>query len=147
MADVPDGLETLLVISAAGLPPASARGVKQTYTETDSQQRRDINGTLHNLTPEAFRKFTTEISCDDLESPCMNDVYKGLEVVVDWVVEFSFVTGSGATYRRDPVPDSIYEKNGVTLYRPQMTMLVTDYSIEFDELEQATGWRMNLAEV
>jgi hypothetical protein len=36
---------------------------------------------------------------------------------------------------------------GFTFYRPQLTMLITDFNVNRDEWGNATSWTMNLEEV
>lgn len=142
------GYETLLVIEGVGIAPYSARGLNQSWGLIDAAKnfRRTVNGTLINLSPPQFKKLTTSITCTDVNPPALDGVALGLEVVVDWVVEFSYLTAGGSP-AHEVVPGSSYEEGEFTFYRPRVTMIVKDYSGSVAEWDAMTPWQLDLEEV
>lgn len=141
------GGETVLVITIIGLPPGSARGVKQTLKPiaAAAQFRRTVNYTLVNTAPTLAQKYATEISCDDLNAPCLDGLAIGAEVVLDCVAELSYKT-AGGTPQRPVVPDSDYENGESTIYRPRLNVTITDFQWDTDETEARVGWRLTAEE-
>lgn len=140
--------DTLLVISPQGIPPYSARGVKQTLDPIDQAKnlRRTVNGQLISLTPSQFRKYRSTITCDDMNVPAIDGVFPGDQVVVSCVEELSYVTIGGSP-QRTVVSGSSRVDGNYTFYRPQLTMLITDTHVETDEWGAKVGWRIDLEEV
>lgn len=139
---------TVLNITVAGVPPYSARGLQQTLEPIDAaiSQRRTINGTLVDLSVEDFRKYRSTITCNDHQTPALNGIWPGQEVVVDCVAELSYLT-SGGSADRTAVSGSSRVEGDFTFYRPQLTMQVVSYRITRDEYGATTGWTLELEEV
>lgn len=135
--------ETVLVINLIGFPPGSARGVKQTLKPIAEAAafRRTVNYTLKNTAPAQAQKYATELTCDDLNVPCLNGIKIGAEIIVDCVAELSYVTDSG-TPDRTVVDDSSYTIGDMTIFRPRLTITVTDFQWDTDETEATVGWRL-----
>lgn len=142
-----EGGETVLLITIIGLPPGSARGVKQTFKPiaAAAQFRRTVNYTLVNTAPALAQKYATEISCDDLNAPCLDGIYIGAEVVMDCVGELSFKT-AGGTAQRPIVPGSDYQNGESTIYRPRLNVTITDFQWDTDEIGATVGWRLTAEE-
>lgn len=139
--------ETVLVMSLVGLPPGSARGVKQSIKMIPgaAQFRRTINYTLVNTAPPAAQLFATEISCDDLNVPCLNSITIGTELVLDCVAELTWKTVGGSPSR--PIVDgSTYTVGEFTVGRPRLNVTVTDFQYDTDETEAKVGWRLTAEE-
>ncbi len=138
---------TLLVISPIGLPSYACRGIKQTLSPSSgsSNLRRDVNGTLVDLTPPQLKKYKTTITCDDMESPSLDGVFPGSVVTIDCVSELSYLTAGGSP-QRAVVPGSTRAEGDFTYYRPQLVMLVTDYEMETDEWGAKVSWRLDAEE-
>lgn len=143
------GSTTLLVIAPAGVPPYSARGLKQSLAPIGAATalRRTVNGTLVDLSDPAFRKYVSTISCTDQQAPAVDGVWPGDTVTVDCVVELAREAGTGdAGAGRSVVPGSEREEGDFVFYRPRLTMIVTAYQVTRDEYGAATDWTMTLEE-
>lgn len=138
--------DTLLVLSGMGIAPYSARGLTQTLQPIAqaAQQRRTVNGDLVDLSAAQFRKYRSTITCTDQNAPQLEGIWPGVELVVDCVQELSFETMTGAPAREAA---ATREQDGVTWYRPRLTMLVTDFQVQTDEYGAAVGWTLSLEEV
>lgn len=140
--------DTLLTLSGIGIAPYSARRVSQTIEIIDEAGdfRRTIDGKLKNVANPAFHKFRSSITCDDVNSPALNGVKKGTELVVGSVVEWSYPTATGSPER--PVVTGSSRVEGThTFYRPELTMMVVSYNINKNELDAIVGWQLDLVEV
>ncbi len=140
--------ETELVISAMGVPPYSARGLTQSLEpiQASASMRRTINGTLRDISQPQFQKYKSTISCNDQDAPALEGYWPGMQVVVDCVAELSYLTHSAAP-DRPVVAGSSREVAGFTFYRPQLTMLITNFQQTKDEYGAATSWQLELEEV
>lgn len=143
--------QTLLVISQMGIPLYSARGLTQTLTPIDAaaDMARTVNGTMLDLSDQAsFRKYRSEISCNDMSSPAFDGFWPGMEVTVDCVVELCYLTSTAGTGggSRTAVQNSEYTVGDFTCYRPQLDMTIISYSIATDEWNAATNWTLVLEE-
>jgi hypothetical protein len=138
--------DTLLVLAGIGIPAYSARGLRQQLEPIDgaANMRRTINGALNDLSVEQFRKYQSTISCTDQEPPAVDGVWPGRVVTVDCVQELSYP--AGGTPQRPVVAGSERTEGGFTFYRPQLTMLVTGFSVQRDEWGAAVQWQMDLEE-
>jgi hypothetical protein len=78
---------TVLRMVAVGVPPYSARGVKQTLAHIDqaANLKRTVNGDLKDVSFTSFRKYKTTISASDQRPPNFDGRWPGLTVVVDCV--------------------------------------------------------------
>jgi hypothetical protein len=140
--------ETVLTLSGVGVPPYSARGLTQTLEPIDAAAnlRRTVNGALRDFGYAPFRKYRSTISCADQEPPAVDGVWPGRTVTVACVAELSFLTAGGSPAR--PVVSGSQRIDGnFTLYRPQLTMLVTGFSMSRDEYGAAVSWQLQLEEV
>jgi len=140
--------QTLLVLSDSGVPLYSARGVIQTLTPIGAAANlvRDINGELVDLSDNEFQKFSSNISCTDVNPPALNGVWPGKVLTVDCAFELAFKTSGGSPIR-GVVSGSSRTDGDFTFYRPQMTMMVTNYQQSFDEWECQYSWSIDLEEV
>lgn len=140
-------LETVLVINVIGFPPGSCRGVKQTIKliQEAAQFRRTANYNLKNTAPAAAKKYATEITCDDVNVPCLAMIFPGQQIVVDCVAELSWATSGGAA-GRTIVGGSTYTVGDMTIGRPRLNLTVTDFQWDTDETEATVGWRLTAEE-
>lgn len=145
---------TLLVLTPLSgratpvLTPYSARGLSQTLDQIDSTApavRRDINGTAHDVSAPQFRKYKSSITCKDRETPSLDDVWRGQEVMVDCVKELSFPTGG--TAQRNAVHGSERIDGHTTYYRPQLMMRIENIRTGIDEYGADCNWQADLTEV
>ena len=139
--------ETLLVISAMGVPPYSARGLTQTLEpiEQAAQLRRNVNGSLRDVSAAQFHKYRSVVSCTDQQSPALDNVMPGTQVTVDCVSELSYAAGGSAS--RTIVSGSQRSESGFVFYRPRLAMMVTNFTQQTDEYGAAVGWTLELEEV
>jgi hypothetical protein len=134
---------TLLVISAAGVPPYSARGLTQVLEPIDAATnlRRTVNGALQDLSATQLKKYKSTITCTDMDSPALDGVWPGTAVTIDCVTELSYLT-SGGTPARSVVSGSSRADGDFTFYRPQLSMVVTGLQISLDEYGRAVAWQL-----
>lgn len=139
--------ETLLVISGDGMPPYAVRGLTQTLEPIDAAKnlRRTVNGSLLDLSLSQFRKYRSEITCSDIDSPAFDALEIGDTVTVDCVSELAYKT-SGGSPSRPVVTGSSRTSGDYTFYRPRLTMVVTGKSQETDEYGAAVSWTLELEE-
>jgi hypothetical protein len=141
---------TLLVLAPVGLPPFASRGLHQSLSPISMAKnlRRTVNGALISLAPSQLQLYSSTITCDDMDSPAFDGLWPGTEFTVSCAVELAYlsigspsrpvVSGSTRTDSSQP---------GFTWYRPQLTMLCIDFSVDFDEWGARLGWRMELEEL
>src|SRR5688572_23522278 len=140
------GFQTLLELSGPGLPLYSARGLSQTLAPIGqaSQLRRTINGKMRDLSLPQFHLLTSTISGSDQRPPF---AYKpGTIVTVNCVQLLSFKSSGGAP-QRNAVVGSDFEEGEWTFYRPQLVMIVTGWSMAFEEWQADQSWSMTLEEL
>jgi hypothetical protein len=139
--------DTLLVLNPIGVTLYSSRGLHQTVDpiEMSAVFKRTVLGDLDNIASPAFQKYKSTISCEDQTSPALGGVFPGLELVVDCVFEFAFLTGSGSP-NRPVVSGSTHTIGPHTLWRPQLTMQVISFDYDTDEWGATINWRMDLEE-
>jgi hypothetical protein len=140
--------ETLLGISGPGISPYSARGLSQTLEPIDAAKnmRRTINGTLLDVSAVQFRKYRSTISCNDQNTPALDGIWPGMTLTVDCVATLSYKAAGGAP-SRPVVPGSSYIQGVFTIYRPRLTMMVSNYSVQEDEYGATVSWSLDLEEV
>lgn len=139
---------TVLTLSGIGVPPYSARGLRQTLTpiESSRQMHRTINGVLRDFSGAQFRKYQSVITGNDQQPPACDGVWPGQLVTVGCIVELA-VQGSASTFARTAVSGSVREESGFTFYRPQLNMRVLDFNVDRDEWGAQVRWTMSLEEV
>lgn len=125
----------------------ASRGIRQSLNVIAAAKayRRTINGTLIDYSQLQFRKYSSNVSCSDQVPPALDGIYPGATIVVKCASELSYVTGGAAD--RDVVAGSSRTEGAFTYYRPELTMLVTDFSYQFDEWGATVGWSMDLEEI
>ena len=145
---------TLLVItplsgiSSLTLTPFAVRGLTQTLEPIMGSAllvRRDVSGTLHNLTYPFFYKYQSTISCTDQSTPCLDDAWIGQQCTVDCAAELNYPLG-GMPFR-PVVPGSIRGEGHFEYYRPILTMMVKAIKNTFREWRAEYAWSIELEEV
>lgn len=137
----------VLAISAGlNIPPYSYRGATQTLVPlaASSQVRRTVNAVLQDVSDSIFRKYASVITANDQQIP--EFLFPGATVVVDCLVKLGYKT-SGGSPGRPVVGGSSYVDGDYTFYRPQLTMKVVSWTVNYDEWNAITGWTLNLEEV
>jgi hypothetical protein len=152
---LPNG--TLLVLTPAAtltpiLTPYAARGLTQTLELVSGGGagqspwlRRDINGTLQDVSDTRFRKYKSTVSCRDGETPCVDNAWIGLQVQVSCVCELSYP--SGGTPARTVVSGSERTEGSIVFYRPLLTMLIAAIKNSAQEYAALNAWEVSLEEV
>jgi hypothetical protein len=140
---------TILRMVGVGVPPYSARGLKQTLTPIDqaTNLRRTVNGDLVDISFSGFRKYKSTISGTDQRPPNFDGKWPGLTVVVDCIAELSFTPDEGETRQRIAVPGSEHTEDAHTVYRPRLTMKIVSLSQDHDEYDASIGWSLDLEEI
>lgn len=153
---------TLLVItplspdnSGMMLPPYSARGLTQSLEPIIGSSgggnaegtlvRETINGEAISLAPTQFRKWRSTITCRDVDTPCLDEAYIGQTVMVQCVVELSYLTGGQP--QRPEVSGSSRVDGHFTYYRPELQMIVTGVRNSKEEYLADCSWQVDLREV
>ena len=139
---------TLLALSGMGVPPYSARGLKQNYTPIAQaiQTKRTVNGILKDVSSAQFEKYASTITGSDQRPPACDGVWPGKLVTVDCLFEFCYKTAGGSP-ARTIVPDSSHVEGDYTFYRPRLDMMVVSYHCDTDEWAAGVDWSMQLEEV
>lgn len=146
---VPNAFTVLRLQGSGGVPPYSARGLKQTLSPIDqaSQNRRTVNGDLTDISFSGFRKYKSTISGTDQRPPNFDGMWPGQTLVVDCVAELSFTPDEAQTRQRPAVPGSEKIEGAHTTYRPRLTMKVIGWNTDEDEYGATIGWSLDLEEV
>lgn len=146
-------MTTLLVITAMGVPPYSARGLTQTLQPiaAAAQVRRTVNGDLIDVSASQFRKYRSTIACADQQAPALDGIWPGMTVTVDCVSELAYLTDGGSPERtlaeEDSATPATRTEGEFTFYRPQLEMLVLDHRQQTDEYGAVVSWQLDLEEV
>ena len=138
---------SVLVFSGFGVPEFSSRAATQTLQpiQQAGQLKRTVNGGLLDLSAPQFRKYHSNISCNDQQPPAVDGVWQGQVVQVDCISLLSYKIGG--TPQRTIVPGSSYEESGYVFYRPRLIMRVMDFNISRDEYGAVISWSMELEEI
>lgn len=139
---------TVLRMQGVGVPPYSARGLKQTLEVIDqsTQLRRTVNGSLKDISFEGFRKYKSNISGSDQQPPNFNGRWPGLQVTVDCIAELAYAQ-ENETPERPVVPGSEFVEGAHTSYRPRLIMRIVNLSISHDEYGRQVDWSLDLEEI
>jgi hypothetical protein len=140
---------TVLRMVGVGVPPYSARGLKQSLTHIDqaANLKRTVNGALVDISFSGFRKYRSTISGTDQRPPNFDGKWPGLTVIIDCIAELSFTPDEGESRQRIAVPGSEHVEGAHTVYRPRLTMKILSFSQDHDEYDAAIGWTLDLEEV
>lgn len=140
---------TVLRMIGVGVPPYSARGLRQTIAPIDqaSQLRRTVNGGLKDISFSGFKKYKTTISGTDQRPPNFDGKWPGKTVTIDCIAELSYTPDEGETRQRPAVPGSEHVEGAHTVYRPRLEMRVVNFQQDHDEYEVAIGWTMDAEEI
>jgi hypothetical protein len=140
---------TVLRMVGVGVPPYSARGLKQTIAPIDQaiNLKRTVNGALKDISFSGFRKYKTTISGTDQRPPNFDGKWPGLTVIVDCIAELSYTPDEGETRQRLAVPGSEHVEGAHTVYRPRLTVKILNFSQDHDEYGAAIGWSVDLEEI
>lgn len=146
---LPANSDTTLTIVGLGGFRYQARGLNQTLApiKQTQQQFRTINGSLKDVSNHAFRKYSSEITCTDINAPPLDGLFPGDEVVVDCAAVLCYKTGNLGSPNRLQVSGSSWTLGEFTFYRPILTMMVMDLSENFEEWKSDFQWKISLEEM
>lgn len=146
---LPAGADTLLTISGLGGFQYQARGLSQTLTHIKeaSDMMRTINATLRDVSNPIFRKYSTKITCTDINAPPLDGLWPGMEIEVECAASLSFLTGTAGSPGRPVASGSLWTLGNYTFYRPVMNMLVINFEEDFDEWKSDVKWMLEAEEV
>ena len=135
--------------STPGINPYSARQLHQTLVPIEAVRgggvlRRNVNGGLVDISPHQMRKYRSDISGSDQAPPAIDGIWPGMIVTVNCVAELAFPNGT--VPQRPVVPGTQRVEDNYTYYCPQLTMMISDFSVDKDEWGAITGWRLALEE-
>lgn len=140
---------TLLSISGAGLPPFSVRGLTQTLEPiaASAVARRTVNGTLVDLSAPELRKYRSTISCSDQQPPAFDALWPGMILTIESALSLGYETNTVGP-DRTAVAGSEREESGFGFYRLELDMMVVSpWTLSFDEYGAANAWQLDLEEV
>ena len=140
---------TLLRMIGIGVPPYSARGLKQSLAPIDqaANLRRTVNGSLKDISFDGFQKYKSTVSVTDQRPPNFDGLWPGKTVTIDCVAELSYTPDEGQSRQRPAVPGSEHTEDAHVVYRPRLTMKVMGWSTDTDEYDASVGWSIDLEEV
>lgn len=140
--------QTILDLDAIPIPEGASRGITQTLDpiEAASSLRRTVNGGLVNIGSSLFQKYRSTISCTDQVPPALDGVWPGQTITVLCVAELCYAASSGSP-ARDTVSGSERTEGEFTWYRPQLTMMVRNFTTSTNEFGAVVGWSLDLEEV
>lgn len=141
------GEGTILVLDGIGIPLLSAVDATQTLEpiENARNMRRDVNGTLVDLSRESHRKYASKISCTFNRPPAFDGIWPGMEVTVHCCCEMTYpVSGQPG---RPVVSGSEHTEGDFVSYRPILVMKVINNTVEFAEWQAEYSWELELEEV
>lgn len=148
---LPAGDDTVLVISGLGGFLYQARGLSQSLEviKETQQQVRTVNATLIDISNPAFRKYSSKISCTDVDAPPLDGLFPGMTVTVECAVELCYPVGNPGSPHRPEVSGSSYERpdGRFVFYRPVLTMIVRNVSHHLDEWKHENQWEIELEEI
>ena len=164
--------ETTLKLGDIYFPVGSARGISQSLEMvSNGDMRRTVNGNLRDLTRTQNRKFESSINASDTESPAVQNLWRGQELVVECIQPFRqsvSPASATATLIRTHVPSTVFGRKAdnsivavtsvvaflatfpepviMVEFRPILTMLISDISVDKDEYGAIEGWSVDLEE-
>lgn len=140
---------TVLELTGIGVVPYSSRKAQQSLEpigQAAANFMRDVNGNGHVIGGTQFRKYKSTISCND-QRPFANDgTWPGTTVTVKCIAELSYLTATGSP-SRTVVSGSSYTEGDWTFYRPELSMVIRNYRLNYDEYGAEVGWTMELEEL
>ncbi len=144
---LPNSNGTLLILTNMGIPFYSARGLTQTLTpiKQSEVQEYTINGTLLDLSYAQFRKYSSVISCTDMNTMAPDGIWPGQQVIVSCVKELFYPVGG--TPQRTVVAGSSRTDNGFVFYRPVLTMMLGSWQDQIAEYSADCQWQIPFVEV
>jgi hypothetical protein len=167
--------ESNLIFGLSGLAPESARNCTQElYPVPNGEFKKSINGDLLFLASADRRKYKSIISCSDVNTPIMDEIWIGSQVNVGciqplWqtiapskteihlirpcVADSVHVMDYVGKFVRFTISDNVvqltktYTERIFVSFRPWLVMQVIDFSMETKEWDMKSNWRIVLEEI
>ena len=153
MVEISDTVSTAFEIVGIGMIPTSARGIKCRYQPIENGQiHYTVNAVAVSTARPQFNLFEITLSCEDVWPPGFVSLTRGQAVTIYGDDSFIQLASLGQVR---PSADGVgvvvyYDANMAVLpssvgatwmrYRPVMTCLVADFSIESDEWGGLVSW-------
>lgn len=136
---------TDLVLQGVGIPPYSARGLRQTLTPIAeaAQLRRTVNGVLVARQISKFQKYSSFITGADQQPPQGDYLMPGTALTVDCIATLACPIGQ--TPERTVAGSWV--DGDFLIFRPRLNMRVRSFSIERDEWQAGVSWSLELEEI
>ena len=146
---LPSAADTLLVITGLGGFQYQARGLTQTLApiKQAQQQVRTVNGVLKDISNPIFRKYSSKISCTDVDAPPLDGLFPGMAVTVFCAASLCYLNGNPGSPFRPSVSGSGWTQGNYTFYRPILQMMVMDLNESFEEWKSNVQWEITLEEI
>lgn len=146
---LPPGADTLLIIEGVGGFHFQARALTQSLEviKAAQQLQRTVNGVLADISNPIFRKYSSKITCTDVNSPPIDNLWPGMEVVVHCACSLAYQTGNPGSPARHEVSGSFWSDGHMNFYRPLLMMRVVAVREEFEEWQARNVWAIDLEEV
>lgn len=163
--------DTDLILSSGAFPPFASRGCQQDlHPMVKPIYKRTINGNLVNVSVQSGEKYHSIIRCHDQEPPAFDGLSKG-EILTVHCIQRIWQNAKEADFlfarphrrhtlvvleKGQVVQPTFFSKTQLTIskptetlvgYCPILTMVITDFSLSFDEWRQACTWQLDLLEV
>lgn len=134
-----------IMITDVIFPPGAVRGITQSLEpiSASSQIERTVNGKALDVSAPQFRKYRSTVRCTDQQAPSLDGIWPGKTVIVDCIAELSHKPADPPSR---PVVEILREEYGLIFYRPRLTMLVVNYTLDKDEWDAIVGWTIELVE-
>lgn len=140
--------DTALTISGIGIPDYSARGLSQSHDPIDAaiDFDRTVNGELVNLADAQFHKYKSTITGKDVNPPALDGIFPGYVLTIGCLFELSYKT-SGGSPNRPVVSGSSRTEGSHTFYRPELSVMLMNFSVSKNEWEAVVDWRLDVEEI
>jgi hypothetical protein len=127
---LPPDADTFLLIDVMGQFYAQARDLEQKLTpiKQSSQLRRSWNGDLLDLSNPLFRKYATTVTCTDINSWPLDNLWPGMPITVYCAIRLGYLAGNPGSPARTVMDGSMYTQGHFVFYRPVLSMLVSEPS-------------------
>lgn len=117
---------TILELSGITLRDYSARDLTLEIRPVDpGELAYDVAGTLHDLTMERYRKYQFTISCNAVDAPVLDDVWKGKLVTI------TVLPNTGLSQTSEDEEQSF-------------DCMLVEWSVSNEEWSARTGWSVTL---
>jgi hypothetical protein len=150
VAPPPIFADTQLEITAWGQFIYQARDLDQTLEiiQEATQQVRNSNGNMLDLSNPAFRKYKSRVTCSDRRAPPFDAFWPGMIVTVNCCTPLCYKTGNPGSPGRAAVAGTTPATlNGFVFYLPSLVMMIRAVSWTKKDWQATIGWNFEMEEV